>query len=49
MEVSGVLFDVRFERYEIVVDERSGLIVLVRFSFQPNASSSRRRGAEINQ
>jgi hypothetical protein len=29
MEVSGMLFDVSFERYEVFVDEGSGLFVAV--------------------
>lgn len=49
MEVSGVLFDVCFERYEVFVDEGGGFVVAVRFGFQPNTSASGGSGAEIDQ
>ena len=49
MEVSGMLFDVCFERYEVFVDEGSGFVVAVRFGLQPNTSASGRSSAEIDQ
>lgn len=49
MEVSGVLFDMCFERHEVVVDERCRLVVAVRLSFQPSASASGRGRAEVDQ
>ena len=49
MEVRGMLFDVRFERYEVFVDEGSCFVVAVRFGFQPNTSASGRGSAEIDQ
>jgi hypothetical protein len=49
MEVSGTFFDVCFEWDEVFVDERSGLVVVVRFGFQPSAAASSGSSAEINQ
>jgi hypothetical protein len=49
MEVSGMLFDVGFERYEVFVDEGGCFFVVVRFGFQPNACASGGSGAEIYQ
>lgn len=44
-----MLFDVCGERDEVVVNEGRGLIVVVRFGFQPNACASGGGGAEIYQ
>jgi len=49
MEIRGMLFNMRGERHQVIVDEPRGLIVLVRFGFQPNTSTSSRCGAEIDQ
>ena len=49
MEVSGTLFDVGCERYEVFVDEGGGFFVAVRFGFQPNACASGGSGAEVDQ
>jgi hypothetical protein len=49
MKVSGMFFDVCFERDEVVVDECRGLIVAVGFGFQPNTCASRGSSAEIYQ
>ena len=49
MEVDGVLFDVRFEGDEILVDERRDFVVAVRLGFQPSACSSGRSRAEVDQ
>jgi hypothetical protein len=49
MKVSRVFFDVGFERNEILVDERRGLLIAVRLSFQPSACTSSRRRTEINE
>ena len=49
MEVSGMLFDVCFERYEVFVDEVGGFVVAVRLGFQPSTSASGGRSAEIDQ
>ena len=44
-----MLFDVRFDGDEVLVDERGGLLIRVRLGFQPSAGASRRRGAEIEE
>jgi hypothetical protein len=49
VKVSGFFFDVRLERDEVLIDERSGLLVTVRFGFQPSASASRGSCAEVDQ
>jgi hypothetical protein len=49
MEVNRVLFNVCFEWHEVVVNERSGLVVAVRLGFQPSTSASCGRRAEIDQ
>lgn len=49
MEISGTFFDMSRERHEVFVDQPGGLIVLVGFGFQPNATASAWRGAEIDQ
>jgi hypothetical protein len=49
VEISGVLFDVCLERHEVVVNERSSLVIAVRLSFQPSACTSGRRGAKVDE
>jgi hypothetical protein len=49
MKVGGMFFDVRFERDEGLIDERSCLLVTVGFGFQPSACASRRSSAEIDE
>jgi hypothetical protein len=49
MEIGGMLFDVRLDGHEILVDEGRGLIIGIGFGFQPNACASSRGGTEINQ
>jgi len=49
MEIDGVLFDVSLKRYEIVINKRGGLFVVVRFGLQPSACTSSRSGAEIDE
>ena len=49
MEVSRMFFDVGCERDEVLVDERGGLVVVVRFGFQPSASASSGSSAEVDQ
>ena len=46
-EPRWMLFDVRTEGHEMVVDELRDRSVAVRFGFQPNAAASGRSGAEI--
>jgi hypothetical protein len=48
VKVDRMFFDMRLDGHKIFVDERRGRIVRVGFGFQPNASASRRRGAEID-
>jgi len=43
------LFNVDGDRKEILIDKIRGLLIGVRFGFQPNTSASSRRGAEIKQ
>src|SRR4029078_6236613 len=49
MEPRRMFLDVRFDRHELLLDERRRLAVAVRLGFQPSAGPSRRRGAEIEQ
>jgi hypothetical protein len=49
MEVDGVFLDVRFDRKEILIDEGRDFIVGIRFGLQPNACSSSRSSAEVDQ
>jgi len=49
MEVCGTLFDVCFERHEVVVNKRSSLVIAVRLGFQPSTCASRRRGAKVDE
>jgi hypothetical protein len=44
-----MLLDVGLHGKEILVDEISGLLVLVRLGIQPSTSASSRRSAEIEQ
>src|SRR6185503_13011690 len=48
MEVDWSLFDVCCERYEVLVDERSEFVVVVRLGFQPSACASGGRSAEVD-
>ena len=49
MEIRGTFFDMSGEVYEVVVDERRGFVVVVRFGFQPSACASSRSGAEVDE
>jgi hypothetical protein len=49
MEVDRVFLDVGFNRKEILIDKSRGFIVGIRFGLQPNASTSSRRSAEVEQ
>jgi hypothetical protein len=49
MKVSGMLFDVGFERNEVFVDEVSGFVVAIGFGFQPNTTASSGSGAKVDQ
>ena len=49
MEIDRVLFDVGFEWDEVVVDERSCLVVAVRLGFQPSTCASGGGRAEVDQ
>jgi hypothetical protein len=49
VEQRSCLLDVRGERNKVLVDEGGELRVSVRFGFQPNASASGGRGAEVEQ
>ena len=49
VEIRGVLFDVCFERHEVVVNKRSSLVIAVRLGFQPSTRASRRRGAKVDE
>jgi hypothetical protein len=44
-----MLFDVGFDRHEMLVDEVARFAVRVRLGFQPSAGASSRRGTEIEQ
>ena len=49
MEVDGVFLDVRFDGKEILIDKGRDFIVSIRFGFQPNAGTSSRSSAEVDQ
>jgi len=49
LEIGGVLFDVRFERYEMLMDELRHSGIGVRLGFQPSAAASGRGGAEVDE
>jgi len=49
MEIRGMLFDVCFERYEVVVNKRSSLVIVVRLGFQPSTCASCRSGAKVDE
>jgi hypothetical protein len=49
MEVDRAFFYVRLERNEVSVDEGCGLIVAVRFGFQPSTCASSWGRAEIDE
>jgi hypothetical protein len=49
MEVDGVFLDVCFDRQEILIDEGRDFIVGIGYGLQPNARSSSRSSAEVEQ
>jgi hypothetical protein len=49
MEVDGMFLDVRFDRKEIFIDEGRDFIVGIGFGLQPNARTSSRSSAEVEQ
>jgi hypothetical protein len=49
MEVDGMFLDVRFDRKEILIDEGRDFIVGIGFGLQPNARTSSRCSAEVEQ
>jgi hypothetical protein len=49
VEIDRVLFDMSFDRDEILIDEAGDFIVGVGLGFQPSARASSRCGAEIQQ
>ena len=49
MKVNGMFFDVCLDSHKIIIDERCGCIIRVGFGLQPNASTSGRSGAEVDQ
>jgi hypothetical protein len=49
MENWALLLDVEGERNEVLVDVIGYFRITVGFGFQPNASSSRRSGGEVEQ
>ena len=44
-----MLFDVRFDRNEILLNELRGLRVVVRLGFQPSAGASSRRRTKVDK
>jgi hypothetical protein len=49
VEVDRVFLDVRCDRKEILIDEGRDFIVGVGFGLQPNARTSTRSSAEVEQ
>jgi hypothetical protein len=49
MEVDGVFLDVCFDRQEILINEGRDFIIGIGFGLQPNARTSSRRSAEVEQ
>jgi hypothetical protein len=49
VEPCRMLFDVGFDRYEMLVDEVGCFLIAVRLGFQPSASASSRGRTEIEQ